>query len=134
MSTSESGAARNKAVTRTAWDSFAAGDLESVMKDLADDIEWVIPGDSAISGVYRGKDEVANFLMTLGSKGFASDPEHIVAEGDLVVVLARVTVDGQSSDQANVLTFRDGKVAKFQSAGDTALEESIWGRKADPSA
>ena len=67
--------------------------------------------------------------MTLGSKGFTSVPEHIVAEGDLVVVLARVTADGQASDQANVLTFRYGKVAKFQSAGDTALEERIWGTK-----
>jgi ketosteroid isomerase-like protein len=129
MSTSESDAAQNKAVTRAAWDAFAAGDLESVMKDLADDIEWVIPGNSVISGTYRGKDEVANFLMTLGSKGFVSTPEHVVAEGNLVVVLARVIADGQSSDQANVLTFRDGKVSKFQSAGDTALEERIWGSK-----
>ena len=46
-----------------------------------------------------------------------------------MVVLARVTADGESSDQANVLTFREGKVAKFQSAGDTALEERIWGTK-----
>jgi ketosteroid isomerase-like protein len=129
MSTSENDAAENKAVTRAAWDAFAAGDLPSIMKILTDDIEWVIPGNSKISGIYRGKEEVTNFLMTLGSKGFTSEPEHVVAEGDLVVVLAAVTADGQSSDQANVLTFRDGKVSKFQSAGDTALEESIWGRK-----
>ena len=45
------------------------------------------------------------------------------------VEVARVTADGETSDQANVLTFRDGKVSKFQSAGDTALEERIWGRK-----
>ena len=129
MSTSENDAARNKAVTRAAWDAFAAGDLESIMKVLTDDIEWVIPGNSTIGGIYRGKDEVTNFLMTLAGKGFASTPEHVIAEGDHVVVLARVTADGQSSDQANVLTFRDGKVAKFQSAGDTALEERIWGSK-----
>ena len=129
MSTSGNDAASNKAVTKAAWEAFAAGDLESVMKNLADDIEWVIPGNSTISGTYHGKDEVTNFLMTLGGKGFTSEPEHMIAEGNHVVVLARVSADGQSSDQANVLTFRDGKVAKFQSAGDTALEESIWGKK-----
>ena len=129
MSTSENDAAENKAVTRAAWDAFAAGDLPSIMKILTDDIEWVIPGNSKIGGIYRGKDEVTNFLMTLGSKGFTSEPEHMVAEDDLVVVLARVTADGESSDQANVLTFREGKVAKFQSTGDTALEERIWGTK-----
>jgi ketosteroid isomerase-like protein len=129
MSTSENDAASNKAVTRAAWDAFAAGDLESIMKVLTDDIEWVIPGDSTIGGIYRGKDEVTNFLITLGSKGFTSEPEYVIAEDDHVVVLARVTADGEPSDQANVLTFRDGKVSKFQSAGDTALEERIWGRK-----
>jgi ketosteroid isomerase-like protein len=44
-------------------------------------------------------------------------------------VLTCTTADGQSADQADVLTFRGGKVAKFQSAGDTALQESIWGKK-----
>jgi uncharacterized protein len=122
-------ASENKAATKAAWDAFAAGDLQLAMKDLAEDIEWVIPGNSSISGTYHGKDEVATFLTTLGSKGYTNTAEYFVAEGDHVVVLARVTADGQTSDQAAVLTFRDGKVVKFQSAGDTALEERIWGRK-----
>jgi hypothetical protein len=44
-------------------------------------------------------------------------------------VLTRVTAEGQSSDQAAVLTFREGKVVKFQGAGDTAQQEKIWGSK-----
>jgi len=43
----------------------------------------------------------------------SSAPEYVVAEGEYVVVLARVTADLQSSDQADVLTFRGGKVSKF---------------------
>ncbi len=38
------------------------------MKDMADDIEWIEPGNSTISGTYRGKDEVARFFTTLASK------------------------------------------------------------------
>ena len=122
-------ASENKAATESAYQAFGAGDLEGAMKDKADDIEWIEPGNSTISGTYRGKDEVAGFFTTLASKSFRTEPQHFIAEGDHVVVLTRVTLDGHSADQADVLTFRGGKVAKFQSAGDTALQESIWGTK-----
>jgi uncharacterized protein len=122
-------ASENKAATQYAYQSFGAGDLEGAMKDMADDIEWIEPGESTISGTYRGKDEVARFFTTLASKSFRTEPQHFIADGDHVVVLTRITVDGQSADQADVLTFRGGKVAKFQSAGDTALQERTWGKK-----
>jgi hypothetical protein len=96
---------------------------------MADDIEWIVPGVSKISGTYRGKDEVVQLFMTLAGKSFTTTPEHFIAEGDHVVVLTKTTADGQQSEQADVLTFRDGKVAKFQTAGDTAQQEKIWGSK-----
>jgi uncharacterized protein len=122
-------ASENKAATQAAYQAFGAGDLEGAMKDMADDIEWIEPGDSAIGGTYHGKDEVARFFMTLASKSFRTEPQYFIAEGDHVVVLTRTTADGQSSDQADVLTFRGDKLAKFQTAGDTALRERIWGKK-----
>jgi uncharacterized protein len=124
MSTSE-----NKAVAQAAYRAFGAGDLEGAVKDMADDIEWIEPGDSAISGTYRGKDDVARLFVTLAGKSFRTEPQHFIADGDHVVVLTRITVDGQSADQADVLTFAGGKVAKFQAAGDTALQERTWGKK-----
>src|SRR5688500_13386050 len=122
-------ASENKELTEAAYKAFSAGDLEAAMKDMADDIEWIVPGNSSISGTYRGTNEVADFFVTIAGKGFQTEPEHFVADGDHVVVLTRTTVEGQSSDQADVLTFRDGKLVKFQSAGDTALQEKIWGTK-----
>ncbi|MCZ3388035.1 MAG: nuclear transport factor 2 family protein [Actinomycetia bacterium] len=122
-------ASENKSATQAAYQAFGAGDLEGAMKDMTDDVEWMVPGNSTISGTYRGKDEVASFFMTLASKSFQIEPQHFIAEGDHVVVLTRTTTDGQSADQANVLTFRGGKVAKFQDIGDTALRESVWGKK-----
>lgn len=44
-------------------------------------------------------------------------------------MLTKVTAGGESSDAADVITFRDGKVVKFQSAGDTAMQERVWGSK-----
>lgn len=122
-------ASENKASTQAAYQAFAAGDLDGAMRDMADDIEWIVPGESTISGTYRGKDEVLNFFMVLAGKSFQTQPEHFIADGDHVVVLTRISVGGQAADQADVLTFRDGKVVKFQSAGDTALQQRIWGSK-----
>jgi hypothetical protein len=45
------------------------------------------------------------------------------------VVLTQTTVGSEQSDQADVLTYRDDKLVKFQSAGDTALLERIFGSK-----
>lgn len=123
-------ASENKAAAQSAYQAFGAGDMEGAMSNMADDIELIVPGNSTISGRYRGKEEVAGYFRTLASKSFKTEPEHFIAEGDHVVVLTRITADGQSADQADVLTFRpDGKLAKFQPAGDTALQERIWGKK-----
>jgi uncharacterized protein len=122
-------AAENKAATQAAYQAFGAGDLEGALQDMADDIKWIVPGNSTISGTYRGKDEVMRLFATLAGKSFRTEPQHFIAEGDHVVVLTRTTMDGKSSDQADVCTFQGAKVVKFQSAGDTALLESVWGKK-----
>ena len=122
-------ASENKAATQEAYAAFASADIDGATRNMADDIEWIVPGNSTISGTYRGKQEVIGFFMTLAGKSFETRPEHFIAEGDHVVVLTRVTADGQEADSADVLTFRDGKVVKFQIAGDTAMQEKIWGSK-----
>ncbi len=116
-------------VVKRGYAAFAAGDIPGAMEPFADDIEWIVPGNSAISGTYRGKEEIGGFFIKLAGKSFTTEPEHFLADDERVVVLTKTTADGQSSDQADVLTFRDSKIVKFQSAGDTALEERIWGSK-----
>ena len=115
--------------TKAAYAAFAAADIEAASADLDDQIEWIVPGNSTISGTYRGKDEVVGFWIKLAEKGFTTTPEHFLGDGDLVVVLTSISVDGRTADQADVLTFRDGKVVRFQAAGDTAMQEQIWGSK-----
>ncbi len=114
---------------KAGYAAFAAADVDAAAADLADDIEWVVPGNSTVSGTYRGKEEVIGFWMKLAEKGFTTTPEHFFGDDERVVVLCSVTAGGETSDSADVLTFRDGKVVKFQSAGDTALQERVWGSK-----
>ena len=44
-------------------------------------------------------------------------------------MLSHVTAGGESADSVDVLTFRDGKVVRFQDYGDTAMQERVWGSK-----
>ena len=44
-------------------------------------------------------------------------------------MLTQITVGGEQADQADVLTYRDGQLVKFQTAGDTALYERVFGSK-----
>lgn len=114
---------------KAAYAAFSAGDVESASAALDDEIEWIVSGNSKISGTRHGKDEVLAFWMQLAEKGFSTQPQYFLGDEERVVVLTTVTVDGETADQADVLTFRDGKVVKFQSAGDTAMQERIWGTR-----
>jgi len=122
-------AEQNIALTKAAYKAFSSGDITAAMENMADDIEWVVPGESRLSGTYRGKDEVVGFLIKLAEKSYTSAPEHFLGNEERVVVLTRSTAAGKSSDQADVYTFRDGKVAKFYCVLDTLLQQQIWGAK-----
>jgi ketosteroid isomerase-like protein len=111
---------------RQGYAAFASGDAAGAMVNLAEDIEWIVPGDSAISGTLRGKQEVGEYWGKLAEKGFRVTPQYWFADDERVVVLTHVALEGGEADFADVLTFREGKVAKFQSAGDTALLERIF--------
>ncbi|MGO4258337.1 nuclear transport factor 2 family protein [Marmoricola sp. RAF53] len=112
----------NKQVAKDGYAAFIALDAEGAMKDMSDAIEWVVSGDSAISGTYRGKEEVGGFWMKIVEKGFQTSPKEFLADGDKVVVLTETTIDGEKVDTVDVLDFDgDGRLARFQAYGGEAL-------------
>ncbi|MFF2114987.1 nuclear transport factor 2 family protein [Rhodococcus koreensis] len=122
-------AEQNIETTKKGYSAYSAGDAETAMSFLDDDIEWITPGNSAISGTLHGKAEVGAMWMKLAEKSFTTTAERFLGDDEVVVVLTRVTAGGESADEADVLTFRDGKVVKVQSAGDTAMLERVFGTK-----
>lgn len=40
------------------YEAFKSGDVDSAIALFADEIEWHNPGNSSISGTFRGKDDV----------------------------------------------------------------------------
>ena len=107
-------ASENVETVKKAYAAFSAGDLETALGTVADNIEWVVPGNSNLSGTYRGKAEVTEFLMKLAEKSFTTAPTRFLADDDVVVVLTQVTAGGESAPQADAYTFRDGKAVKPQ--------------------
>ena len=124
MSTSQ-----NVETAKKGYAAFAAGDLETVLSVFDDDVEWVVPGNSTVSGTYRGKAEVTGLFAKLSEQSLTTTPSQFLADGDVVVVLTQVTAGGESAPQADVVTFRDGKIVKAQGFGDTAMAERVFGTK-----
>jgi len=120
---------QNVETARKAYAAFSAGDAEGAMTNIADDVEWITPGNSAISGTAQGREEVGALWAKLAEKQFTTTPQYWFSDDERVVVLAQITVGGESADSADVLTYRDGKLVKFQTAGDTALLERVFGSK-----
>jgi uncharacterized protein len=44
-------------------------------------------------------------------------------------VITKITAGGESALQADVLKYRDGKLVKALTIGDTVMQEKVYGRK-----
>jgi ketosteroid isomerase-like protein len=119
----------NKQAAINGYAAFSAMDPEGAMKDISDSIEWVVTGNSSVSGTYRGKDEVGGFWMKLLEKGFKTSPKEFIAEGDKVVVISEVELDDEKAPSADVLTYSaDGKLVRFESIGGEDLLDRAFPR------
>jgi uncharacterized protein len=119
----------NKEVIQRGYEAFASGDLETITSLFDDDIEWVQPGNSAISGTLHGKTEVMEHLGRLAEKDTSVKLKQLIAEGDTVVAITEVTAGGETGEDADVFTVRNGKTVSVHVHGDTALMERVYGKK-----
>lgn len=119
----------NKESAEAAYRAFADGDAAGAMKDMDDGVVWTARGNSALSGTYRGKQEVAGLWARLAEKGLKTEPHDFVADGDKVVVLTTVSLDGESAEAADVLTYGEGgKLVAFEQIGDPTIAERVFPR------
>jgi ketosteroid isomerase-like protein len=119
----------NIELIRKGYEAFANGDVETVMALFDDNVEWVQPGNSTISGTYHGKGEVGQYLARLGEKSPTVKVNRLVADGDTVVALTEVAVGDERGRDADVYTIRAGKTVRVEVHTDTALMERVYGTK-----
>jgi ketosteroid isomerase-like protein len=125
---------------------YAGGDPHPVREVLADDVRWVIPGDNAIAGDYRGADAVIDYMLRrrdLAGATFRMHPGEVMV-GDRCSVAVRTdgtaTIRGAEHRWSTVGLYelRDGRIASChllaldQSAFDEAWSDPHESLKVDP--
>ena len=115
---------------QTVKDFFAAigrSDREALMALVAEDIEWIIPGeDWPLAGTRRGHTGLADLLETASrSIETSTEPREFVAQGDRVFVVgfARGTIKATNKtfedDWIFAITVRDGRLTHIREYVDT---------------
>jgi uncharacterized protein len=119
----------NRATTEAAYRAFSNGDAAGAMENMDDGVRWTVRGDSSLTGTYNGKQEVGGLWAKFAEKGLTTEPRDFVADGDKVVVLTTVSIDGESVESADVLTYNgDGKLIAFEQIGDPAVANRVFAR------
>jgi len=127
--TSYMGAQENKQSAQDAYAAFSSGDAEGAMRNIDDSIEWTVRGDNALSGTYNGKQEVGELWGKFMAKDFRTEPHDFVAEGDKVVVLTTIQLEGETVESADVLTYNgDGKLVAFDTLADATVPNRVFAK------
>jgi ketosteroid isomerase-like protein len=123
------GASENKQTAREAYAAFSRGDAEGAMRNIDDTIEWTARGDNTLTGTYNGKQAVGELWGKLASRAFRTEPHDFLADGDKVVVLATVSIEGEAVESADVLTYNGaGKLVAFETVGDTRVADRVFAK------
>ena len=109
---------------------FAAigrGDREALLALVADDIEWIIPGENwPLAGTRHGHAGLADLLDTASkSMETSTEPREFVAQGDRVLVVGfargkiKATHKTFEDDWIFAITVRDGRLTNIREYVDT---------------
>ncbi|GAA0308726.1 nuclear transport factor 2 family protein [Sphingomonas oligophenolica] len=115
---------------QTVKDFFAAlgrGDREAMLALVAEDIEWIIPGeDWPLAGTRRGHAGLADLLETASrSIEMSTEPREFVEQGDRVLVLGLASGRIKATDKTFedewvfAITVRDGRLTMIREYVDT---------------
>ena len=122
------GVQENITTAKAAYAAFTEGDAQAALRLWAEDAEFVVRGDSAISGIKRGHDEILTFFGQLGDKNTVTIPRRFIADGDTVVVFNEPEVGGEKTTAVEVIDFNDqGRIVRFETYGIEALLKRAYG-------
>jgi ketosteroid isomerase-like protein len=122
----------NAALTRRVFAAFGK-DAKAISAALTRDVVWRVPGHTAMSGEYRGRREVVEFLRRTGIEtgGTYSSRLHTVfANDDWAIAIYRATGQrnglGLDVDQALVIRMRDGLWQDVTAVPLDSAFEQFW--------
>jgi len=126
----------NEQIVRDGYAAFSAGDMDKLGALFADDAVHSVPGNSQITGDYKGRDAVLGYygkLFDLTGGTLSVDLKSAKADGDKVAAVhqAKAERDGKKYDGETTLNFtiKDGKIARIDEVpADQAAEDAFWGK------
>ena len=115
---------------QTVKDFFAAigrGDRDGLLALVAEDIEWIIPGeDWPLAGTHRGHAGVQDLLRKASEEiETSTEPHEYVAQGDRVLIVGfatgkiKATSKTFKDDWVFDITVQNGKLTKIREYVDT---------------
>lgn len=120
----------NLEIVKRSYDAFAHGDLEAVLGDMDQEIEWHQAQGLPHGGLYHGLDEVRrNIFDPLDDEwwdGFSAVPDEFLDAGEHVVVIGRYRAVGKRTGKqldvpfVHIWTMRGVKAIRFRQYLDTA--------------
>ncbi len=119
---------QNVQIVKDFFAAIGSGDKEGVLALVADDIEWIIPGeDWPLAGTHRGRPALAALLQKTSETMETSFPKapEFVAQGDRVLVVGfakgkvKATNKPFEDDWVFAMTVRDGKLTNIREYVDT---------------
>jgi ketosteroid isomerase-like protein len=121
---------QNVTLVQGLYAAFARGDIPAILEVMDPDIVWNVPKapDYPLGGIYRGPQSIASEFFGVIPTYYlelAATADHIVDDGDQVIVLGEYRGRGKASGTAfqvpviTVYGFRDGKWVRFQEYADT---------------
>ncbi len=118
---------KNIQIVRDFFAAIGRGDREGLLALVAEDIEWIIPGeDWPLAGTRRGHAGLTDLLAT-ASKTLetTTEPREFVAQGDRVLVVGfakgkvKATNKTFKDDWIFAITVRDGRLTSIREYIDT---------------
>ena len=123
------GAQENKQSAQDAYAAFGKGDAEGAMRNIDDSVEWTVRGDNALTGSYDGKQAVGELWGQFAKKDFRTEPHDFIADGDKVVVLTTIHLEGEVVESADILTYNGGgKLVAFDTRADAEVANRVFAK------
>ena len=126
----------NEDTVRRGYEAFGQGDMDTLRSIMTPDVIQSVPGNSQISGEYKGVDNVLGYygkLFELSGGTLQANLESAKAEGDdKVVAVHRLSAQREGktydSDETLNFTFAGGKIARLDEVHpDVAAFDAFWG-------
>ena len=120
----------NTRLVQQEYQSVKAGDFQSFLNALAEDVQWQLPEMENVpfAGTWHGREKVGQFFSKVAQAQdvIEFEPADFIAQNDKVVVLGRFSSRVKSTGSvsasafAHVWTVSAGRVTHFREYVDTA--------------